>query len=66
MLRFNKPAAPPGTMLLEGATGEIIKRPLPAADPNGEIMLVLDERNPLDAGFLRLISDPTSTGSFLQ
>jgi hypothetical protein len=37
----------------------------PPADASGEVMMVLDEKNANDAGFLRLISDPTATGSFL-
>jgi hypothetical protein len=65
VLRFNWPAGPPRTMLLESAGGDLIKRVLPPADPNGEIMMVLDEKRSSDQGFLRLISDPTSTGSFL-
>jgi hypothetical protein len=64
-MRFTTTAGTPRTMLLEGTQGELIKRPLPPADADGEIMIVLDERNALDVGFLRLISDPTSTGAFL-
>ena len=52
-------------MLLESAGGDLIKRSLPVADANGEVMMVLDEKSPSDAGFLRLLTDPTSTGSFL-
>jgi hypothetical protein len=52
-------------MLLEGSEGDLVKRALPPADANGEVLMVLDESKPSDAGFLRLISDPTSTGSFL-
>jgi hypothetical protein len=65
VLRFSWPASPPRTMLLENAIGDLIKRSLPPADPQGEVMIVLDEKNASDQGFLRLISDPTSTGSFL-
>jgi hypothetical protein len=65
VLRFKWPAGPPRTMLLENAGGELIKRSLPAADSSGEVMMVLDEKSVPDQGFLRLISDPTSTGSFL-
>jgi hypothetical protein len=64
ILRFTWPN-PPRTMLLEGSEGDLVKRALPPADANGEVMMVLDETKPSDAGFLRLISDPTSTGSFL-
>jgi hypothetical protein len=65
MLRFSWPAGAPRTMLLEGAEGELVKRALPPADPNGELMIVLNESSASDQAFLRLISDPTSTGSFL-
>ena len=64
ILRFTWPN-PPRTMLLEGREGDLVKRALPPVDANGEVMMVLDESKPSDAGFLRLISDPTSTGSFL-
>jgi hypothetical protein len=65
VLRFNWPAGAPRTMLLENTEGDIVKRALPAADANGELMLVLDRKSASDQAFLRLISDPTSTGSFL-
>jgi hypothetical protein len=65
VLRFSWPANPPRVMLLESAGGDLIKRLLPTADANGEVMMVLDENSASDAGFLRLITDPTSTGSFL-
>ncbi len=65
VLRLSSPAGPPSTMLLEGAAGELVKRSLPAPDGNGEIMLVLDRKIAADEAFLRLLSDPTSTGSFL-
>jgi hypothetical protein len=65
VLRFSWPAGAPRTMLLENAGGDLVKRALPAADANGEVMLVLNEKSASDQEFLRLISDPTSTGSFL-
>jgi hypothetical protein len=65
VLRFDRLEGAPRAMLLETAGAEIIKRMLPAADPNGEVMLVLDDRIASDQAFLRVISDPTSTGSFL-
>ena len=37
----------------------------PGADTQGEVMMVLNERSDADAGFLRLLSDPTSTGTFV-
>jgi hypothetical protein len=65
ILRFNWPANSPRAMLLEGATGDLVKRALPSADQQGEVMMVLDENNDADAGFLRLLADPTSTGTFV-
>jgi hypothetical protein len=65
VLQFSRSANSPRTILLENADGDIIKRSLPPADPSGEVMMVLDQKLAADAGFLRLISDPTSTGSFL-
>ena len=64
ILRFSWPA-PPRSMLLEDSAGDLLKRQLPPADPNGEVMMVLDEKEASDARFLRLLADPTSTGSFL-
>lgn len=55
----------PHSILLEGNGGEIVKRPLPPVDGKEEIMLVLDRKIPSDQAFLRLITDPTSTGSLL-
>jgi hypothetical protein len=65
LLRFSASFAPSHAMLLEGSKGDLIKRSLPPADANGDVMLVLDEKNDSDARFLRLLSDPTSTGAFL-
>jgi hypothetical protein len=65
VLRFNSPANPPRTLLLENSRGDLIKRSLPQVDAGGEVLMVLDEKSASDAGFLRMISDPTSTGSFL-
>jgi hypothetical protein len=31
----------------------------------GEVMMVLNERSDADAGVLRLLADPTSTGTFV-
>jgi len=66
ILRFTPPSGVPRTILLEGDEGEVTKRALPSPDANGEVMIVLDERNGADANFLRLLSDPTSTGTFLS
>jgi hypothetical protein len=65
ILRFNWPSGAPRVMLLESAAGDLVKRALPAADAQGEVMMVLDERNAADAGFLRLLTNPTSTGTFV-
>jgi hypothetical protein len=65
IVRFSWSAGPPRMMLLESADGTVVKRTLQASDTPGEIMMVLDERSAEDAGFLRLLSDPTSTGAFM-
>jgi hypothetical protein len=65
ILRFNSPDNPPRALLLESTTGEFVKRALPTIDQQGELMLVLHENNEADAGFLRLLGDPTSTGTFV-
>jgi hypothetical protein len=65
VMRFSWPSGHPRAVLLENAAGDLVKRPLPRADANGEVMIVLDTKNPDDEGFLRLMSDPTAAGSFL-
>lgn len=65
LFQFNWPSSPPRALLLEGASGDIVKRPLPAADASGQAVLVLDQNQPSDDIFLRLIADPTTTGSFI-
>jgi hypothetical protein len=65
ILRFAAPSGMPRMMLLESAAGELVKRSLPAADQNGELTMVLDERSAADAAFLRLLADPTATGTFV-
>jgi hypothetical protein len=65
IMRFNRPDGSPRTMLLESESGELVKRALPGADQQGEVMMVLNEKNETDAGFLRLLADPTSTGTFM-
>jgi hypothetical protein len=65
ILRFSWPANAPRMILLESAAGDLVKRALPAADQQGEVMMVLNERSDADAGFLRLLGDPTSTGTFV-
>jgi hypothetical protein len=65
ILRFTWPTNAPRMILLESAAGDLLKRALPAADAQGEVMMVLNERSDADAGFLRLLADPTSTGTFV-
>lgn len=65
ILRFSRPADAPRMMLLESSSGDLLKRALPAADQQGEVMMVLNERSETDAGFLRLLADPTSIGTFV-
>jgi len=65
IVRFDLPASIPSILLLESADGEIFKRPLPKADATGEMLMILDESVERDQSFLRLLSNPTTTGSFL-
>lgn len=65
IMRFTGPASSPRALLLESTTGDLVKRALPSADQQGDVMMVLDENNDADAGFLRLLADPTSTGTFV-
>ena len=65
ILRFSWPAGTPRMVLLESGAGDIVKRAIPAADQQGQAMMVLDERSEADAGFLRLLGDPTVTGTFV-
>ena len=65
LFQFNWPAGTPTAILLEGADGDLVKRPLPAGDAGGEVVLVLDQSSASDQSFLQLIADPRTTGSFL-
>jgi hypothetical protein len=65
IVRFTEPDNSPRAIVLESTSGEIVKRALPGADQQGELMMVLNETNDVDAGFLRLLADPTCTGTFL-
>jgi hypothetical protein len=65
VVRFNEPGNAPRAMLLESTSGDLVKRALPAADQQGEVMMVLNENDEADAGFLRLLADPTCTGTFV-
>lgn len=66
IVRFDSPAGSPRAMLLESTTGDLVKRVLPDADPQGEVMMVLNENNNADAAFVRLFADPTTTGTFVM
>jgi hypothetical protein len=65
IVHFNEPGSSPRAILLESTTGDLVKRALPSADQQGDVMMVLDENNDADAGFLRLLADPTSIGTFV-
>ena len=65
MVRFDRPDVSPRAMLLEGTSGELVKRALPGADQQGQVMLVLSESDDVDATFLRMLADPTSSGTFV-
>jgi hypothetical protein len=65
LFQFSWPSTTPRALLLEGTAGDIVKRPLPAADAAGQAVLVLDRNQPSDEAFLRLIADPTATGCFV-
>jgi hypothetical protein len=63
VLRFDASIHSPRMILLESAAGDLVKRALPAADQQNEVMMVLDKSS--DADFLGLLADPTSTGTFV-
>src|SRR5262249_44481004 len=65
VLRFTGLGIPPRSLLLETPGVELIKRPLPKPDPSGDMVIVLDPKNSADEVFLRAVTDPTSSGSFL-
>jgi hypothetical protein len=65
IVHFDSPASSPRAMLLESTTGDLVKRVLPSADQQGDVMMVLNENNDADAAFLRLLADPTATGTFV-
>lgn len=64
MFRFKQPFGQL-RLVLEGPDGQLVIRELPAADPNGDLIVVLDDGRPDDQAFRRLLSDPTTTGSFI-
>jgi hypothetical protein len=65
IVHFDSPASSPRAMLLESTTGDLVKRILPGADQEGKVMMVLNENDDADAAFLRLLADPTATGTFV-
>jgi hypothetical protein len=65
LFQFNWPSTTPRALVLESASGDVVKRPLPAADASGQAVVVLDRERPSDDAFLRLIADPTTSGSFI-
>jgi hypothetical protein len=65
VFQFGGAAGGPAALLLEDASGRVAKRRLPAAEASGQVVLVLDRSNPADDGFLQLLANPTTTGSFL-
>ena len=65
VIRFDAPTSLPRSLLLEGAGGEIIKQTLPTADSNGEVLMVVSEDDPAHRAFLKLLSEPTTVGTFL-
>src|SRR5262245_58880743 len=65
LFQFTWPSGGRRALLLEDASGQIVKRHLPAPDATGQAMLVLDQNQPSDRTFLRLIADPTTVGTFI-
>jgi hypothetical protein len=65
IIELQEQAAEPGSMVLESPAGEVVKRMLPPTDERGRSVIVLDETEPADGLFLRLIRDPTVSGSVL-
>jgi hypothetical protein len=66
ILRFDSLARPPAALVLERPSGELVKRALPDGQSDSEaMMIVLDSHNADDETFLRVLRDPTATGSFL-
>jgi hypothetical protein len=65
IVRFDRPDVSPRAMLLESTSGELVKRALPGADQQGQVMMVLSESDDVDASFLRMLADPTSSGTFV-
>jgi hypothetical protein len=65
IVRFDRPDVSPRAMLLESTSGELVKRALPGADQQGQVMMVLSESDDVDATFLRMLADPTSSGTFV-
>jgi hypothetical protein len=66
IVRFDSPASSSRAMLLESTSGNLVKRILPSADQQGEVMMVLKENDDADATFIRMLTDPTTTGTFVK
>jgi hypothetical protein len=65
IFRFDQAGSSPKSLVLEGVTGELVKKRLPPADARGELVLVLSQDNGEDRDLLRLFCDPQSVGTFL-
>jgi hypothetical protein len=65
VFEFRSTAGAPQALLFEDAANYVVKRPLPAPDALGQVVLVLDRSNANDELFLQLFADPTTTGTFL-
>src|SRR5262245_59241136 len=65
LFQFNWPARAPRALLLEGASGDMLKRHLPVAVGLGQAVLVLDQSKTSDDAFLRMIEDTMTTGAFI-
>lgn len=66
IIELSRPASGAGAILLEGSSGEVLKRVLPASDAQGRIMLLLDQAQENDRDVLRLIRDPMTTGALMM
>jgi len=57
---------PPRALLLEGSDGELAHSDLPQPDRDGKFLLIKNMDKEADATFVRLLRDPTSSGTFLK
>lgn len=58
-------AGRPRRLILQGRDGQLVDRDLPAADAEGNLVIILEEARPADRAFLALLMDPQATGTFL-